>query len=187
LGGVQVLVDGIPCPLLFVSASQINAIVPYSLDKAASAIVVVRYQGVDSASVPVDSAPSASAVFTAASNGQGQASVLNQDQSQNTPANPADKGSIVSVFDTGEGQTNPSGIDGLIALPGLLPRPLLPVSAQVGGIDAEISYAGAAPGLVAGGFQINLKIPPNAPSGAVPIQIKVGEAVSQSGITVSIR
>jgi uncharacterized protein (TIGR03437 family) len=187
LGGVEVLINGVLTPLLYVSSSQINAIVPYGVDRAIGANVVVRFQGIDSAPAALKTVASAPAIFSQASNGLGSGSILNQDLSTNTPANPAVKGSIVAVFGSGEGQTTPPGLDGVVAVLPLLPKPLLSVSAQVGGIAAEVTYAGAAPGFAAGSLQINVRIPPNAPAGATSIQIKIGEVVSQSGLTVSIR
>jgi uncharacterized protein (TIGR03437 family) len=61
------------------------------------------------------------------------------------------------------------------------------VTAQVGGRDAEVLYAGAAPDLVAGVMQINVRIPADAPLGNVPVVIKVGTETSQSGATLTIR
>jgi uncharacterized protein (TIGR03437 family) len=70
----------------------------------------------------------------------------------------------------------------------LLPKPLLPVSVMIGGIPAtEITYTGSAPALTAGAFQVNVKIPDDVPWGQIPVVLKVGDAISQSGLTVSVR
>ena len=53
LGGVQVLVNGIPCPLIYVSSTQINAIAPYALYTKNTANIAVQYLGVLSDEVPV--------------------------------------------------------------------------------------------------------------------------------------
>jgi uncharacterized protein (TIGR03437 family) len=105
----------------------------------------------------------------------------------NSRSNAADKESVISMFATGAGQTNPLSIDGQVA--GIvLPGPLLPVSVQVGGSDARVLYAGAALGLIAGVIQVNCLIPPDAPPGlAVPITFNVGEARSQAGVTIAIK
>jgi uncharacterized protein (TIGR03437 family) len=47
LGGVQVLVDGIPAPLLMVSPRQINAQMPFEVYDATSVSVYVRTEGSD--------------------------------------------------------------------------------------------------------------------------------------------
>jgi uncharacterized protein (TIGR03437 family) len=91
------------------------------------------------------------------------------------------------IFATGEGATSPVGVDGkLAAVP--LPKPVLPVSVKIDGIDAEVAYAGGAPGLVAGVIQINARVPATVAAGnAVPIVIKIGTAESQAGVTLAIR
>jgi uncharacterized protein (TIGR03437 family) len=188
LAGVQVLVNGIPCPLLYVSATQINAIAPYALYTKNSARVAVRYLGVLSNEVPVSATASAAGIFAAAQNGVGPGAILNQDQSHNSATNPAPKGSIISLFAGGGGQTSPQGIDGLITSTTLLPQLLLPVSVTIGGVEAtDILYAGAAPLAPAGQIQVNVRIPASVTSGEQPVVLRIGDAISQSGLTVSVR
>jgi hypothetical protein len=69
IGGVQVLVNGVAAPLLYASATQINAVVPYDLARAQSASVVVQYLGVASNAWPMAVAGAAPGLF--AQNGQG--------------------------------------------------------------------------------------------------------------------
>jgi uncharacterized protein (TIGR03437 family) len=126
-------------------------------------------------------------IFAANSTGRGPGAILNQDNSVNTANNPATKGQAVVLFATGEGQTTPEGIDGKIIGTDLR-KSLLPVSVKVGGIDCRVEYQGSAPGLVAGVFQVNVRLPDSVPSGAaVPVSLQIGNAVSQDGITVAIR
>jgi uncharacterized protein (TIGR03437 family) len=69
-----------------------------------------------------------------------------------------------------------------------LKKPIGNVSATVGGIPAAVEYAGSAPGMAAGIAQINVRIPPDAPSGVeVPIVITIGSASSQSGVTLAVQ
>jgi uncharacterized protein (TIGR03437 family) len=108
------------------------------------------------------------------------------DHSVNSPSNPASRGSLVTMYATGGGQTTPPGIDDAIyTAAGFTPR--LPVGVQVGGVDAEVSYAGAAPAFVQGTIQVNVRIPMNAPTGEVPVVFTVGNVASQPGLTVSVR
>jgi uncharacterized protein (TIGR03437 family) len=101
-----------------------------------------------------------------------------RDGTVNTAANPLKVGDWVSLFATGEGQTTPGGVDGKLG--GSTPAtPLLPVVVTVGGIPAELQYAGIVPGKVAGLLQVNVKIPDGVqPGGYVPVVISVGEAGS---------
>ena len=125
------------------------------------------------------------AIFAADSSGKNQGAILNQDTSYNSTANPASRNSVIVLFTTGEGQTSPPGVDGLLAAD-VLPKPNQQVTAQIGGIPAEVIYAGAAPGLTAGVMQVNLRVPENAPSGNVPVVVSVGVTTSQQDITVAI-
>jgi uncharacterized protein (TIGR03437 family) len=92
----------------------------------------------------------------------------------------------VLLYGTGEGQTNPPGVNGRLALL-TFPRPVLPVGVTIGGITADVLYAGAAPEFVAGFFQMNVKVPEDAPSANLDVIVNVGNARSQSGLTVSVR
>jgi uncharacterized protein (TIGR03437 family) len=93
---------------------------------------------------------------------------------------------LIAFFVTGEGQTTPAGVDGSVTAS--LIQPVLPVLVSIGGITAtSFQYLGEAPGEVAGVLQINVTIPTSAPTGNVPLVVSVGTAVSQSGITVSVK
>jgi uncharacterized protein (TIGR03437 family) len=105
----------------------------------------------------------------------------------NSFKNPAAPGSIVSIFATGEGQTTPGGVDGRIATGANLPIPAAAVKVMMNGENAEVLYAGAAPGAVAGLLQVNVRIPADTPSGDIPVVVQVGGAQSQADITVAVQ
>ena len=68
------------------------------------------------------------------------------------------------------------------------PKPVLQVSATVGGIAATVDYLGAAPYFVAGVFQFNVKIPAGVtPGNAVPVVVKVGDAESPAVVTIAVK
>lgn len=91
------------------------------------------------------------------------------------------------LFGTGEGQTTPPGSDGALALATPVPKPVAEVSITIDGQPAEILYAGSAPGSVAGLFQVNVRIPASAGTGAVPVVLTVGSVHSQAGLTMQLR
>ena len=62
----------------------------------------------------------------------------------------------------------------------------LPVKATIGGVPAEVVYAGPAPGEVNGIMQVNLGVPTGL-TGAQPLVITVGGIASQSGVTVAVK
>jgi uncharacterized protein (TIGR03437 family) len=186
LADTQVFFDNFAAPMVYASNGQVSAIVPYELISGSVTLVKVVYQGVSSNVMPVRVIDSVPAIFVADSTGQG--AILNSiDNTPNSVQNGVLPGGFVSVYATGEGQTNPPGVDGLIAGPAL-PKPLLNVTAQVDGLPADVSYYGAAPELASGILQVNVKIPLGVRRGIpVPIQITVGAASSQAGVTVAIK
>jgi len=190
VAATRVLFDGVPAPMIYASATQSSAMVPYGLTGRAYTDVVVEYQGVESNPVAYTVTQAAPGIYSQNQTGTGPGAILNQDYSVNLPGRPAPKGSVVAVYMTGAGFTT-GAVDGAIATATGLLSPVLPVSATVGGIPVAPAYAGTSPGIVTGVMQVNLPIPPNAPSGpAVPIVITVGTgatAVStQAGITVAV-
>jgi uncharacterized protein (TIGR03437 family) len=185
LAGVQVFFDDTPAPLVYVSARQLSAVVPYSVAEKQQVRIELDYQGVRSNAITVAVVPAAPALFTADASGVGQGAILNQDFSLNSPENPARPGDVIVLYGTGEGQTDPPGTDGKLAGADL-PKPLLPVTARVGGRDAEVLYAGAAPGLLAGVLQMNVRIPEETPAGPAVVQIRIGNLESRAGVTVAV-
>jgi uncharacterized protein (TIGR03437 family) len=178
----------VPAPILYTSSGQVAAVVPYAVDGRPGTQVQVRNGSLASDSVAMPVTPVAPSIFSVDLSGTGPAAVINEDGlTVNSSKAPAARGSYISIYATGEGQTSPAGIDGRIAGGGSLPKPLREVQAWVDGKAAEVQYAGAAPGAVAGLFQVNVRIPLSAASGEVPIEIHVGAASTQAGMTVSVK
>jgi len=98
-------------------------------------------------------------------------------------------GANISLFGTGEGTTQPTGRNGRLALGALtqLPLPTHSVQVRIAGVDAVVTYAGAAPGLVAGVVQINARIPDGISIGPVPVEFLAEGIPSPKGATVSVK
>lgn len=187
LAGTRVLFDGFEAPILYTSPGQINLVAPYEIGDRQVAQVQVEFQGVRSAALAVSVVGASPGIFTTDSSGVGQGAILNQDSTVNSAQNPAARGSVVQVFATGEGQTTPPGVTGGVSS-GTLPSPVLGVTATINGQPAEVLYAGAAPNSISGLFQVNLRIPADAPARQdVLVTITVGGTGSQGGVTLAIR
>jgi len=186
-GSTQVMFDDVPAPILYASKDQVAAIVPYAIDGRTGTQVKVKNGTQISDPVPMPVTPAAPSIFSADLSGTGQGAILNQDFTINSENNPASRNSIVVVYATGEGQTDPGGVDGLLAAGPVYPKPKAEVQVSIGGRDAEVVYAGAAPSQVAGLMQVNVRIPAGTDSGNVPLVIRVGRVASQSGLTVAVR
>ena len=188
-GGTRVLFDGVPAPIIYASATQTSVMVPYSVYGHIGTSVVVEVGGVQSSPGGFFVTSAAPGIYTLNQQGTGQGAILNQDGiTVNGPATPEKRGNVIAIYMTGEGQTAPAGVDGAIIVgASALKQPVLPVTAYVGGIAADIAYAGSAPGLVSGIMQVNLTIPLGAPTGdSVQVLINVGTA-SANVVTVAVQ
>ena len=186
LAGVRVLFDGVPAPLIYVSSTQVSAIVPYAVAGKTTTQMQLEYQGFPSGALALEVAPTSPALFTLDASGAGPGAILNQNGTVNSATNPAARNSVIVLFCTGEGQTVPPGVDGLLARAPLT-RPVAVVSVQVGGLNGRVTYAGGAPGLPAGVLQVNVQLPAGVASGPVPVVLKVGVANSLPGVTVMLQ
>ncbi len=187
LSETQVLFDNVPGTILYTSQTQINAIVPYGVFGRLSTRMTIVYRGQVSAVLELRVADAAPGIFAVGGGTQG--AIVNQNNTINAANNPAPKNSVITVYVTGEGQTTPGGQDGRVtpADGSLLRRPLLPVSATIGGMAAVVEYAGGAPGLVTGVMQVNLRVPTASASGNLPVVVTVGTASSQTNVTVAVQ
>jgi hypothetical protein len=142
------------------------------------------YNGVASSAVAVAVVASAPALFSMG-DGTGQGAILNSNALVNSTSNPAAPGDEIVLFGTGEGLTNPPGVDGQIAV-SVYPKPVLPVSVTIGGVDAQIAYVGAAPTLVAGVMQVNVFVPSGL-QGTQPVVLKVGSNSGPASVTMALK
>jgi uncharacterized protein (TIGR03437 family) len=191
LNGLQVTFDGKAAPLLYTSANQTNLIVPYEVAGKTSTVMQAVYATaggtLQTTAWVLPIAASAPGIFTIDATGTGPGAVVNQDGSVNSAGNPAARGSVISIYATGEGQTVPAGVTGSVTLSN--PKaPVLPVTVAIGGIGATVQYAGSAPGEVAGVLQVNAVVPQGVgPSSAVPVTVSVGGTESQAGVTIAVK
>jgi uncharacterized protein (TIGR03437 family) len=165
LGGVRVLFNGIPGPVVFAYSNQVTAIVPFGIG-GESAAVQVEHSGASSAAVNVPVAPSAPGIFTVDGSGTGQIAAWNHDGSFNSSASPAAAGSSIMLLVTGAGQTTPAGVDGLVNMnPDSLAGLALPIRALIGGRSATVVSAGNGEGLVSAVINVNLVVPEGLSAG----------------------
>ncbi len=189
LAGVTVSFNGVAAPLLYVSSSQINAIVPYEMAGQVAANVVVTYTNSSSTVFQAKITDTAPAIFSLSQGGNGQGAILNQNFSVNGSSNPAQRGTVVQIFGTGEGQLVPGVPTGSLT-PGSppFPMPIAKVSATIGGVPAQIQYAGEAPGLVSGLIQVNAVVPSNIGTGPQTVVLTIGNNTNnQQIITVFVQ
>jgi uncharacterized protein (TIGR03437 family) len=188
VASVSVYFDDIPAPILWASRGQAAVLVPWTVSGRQTTLVSVGSTGRRSAPVPVPVQAAAPGLFTSAGSGQGQAAAFNQDGAPNSAATPADRGSVIVLYGTGEGMVSPLPAIGSVIGASELPRPVLPVTVEIGGVPATVEYAGAVAGAASGLFQVNVRVPADTAAGeAVPVRVSVGPHSSSTGVTVSIR
>jgi uncharacterized protein (TIGR03437 family) len=196
-GNTQILFDGVAAPVVYASDLQTSVMVPYEVAGRPTTSIVVVNQGVQSTPLVYSVRAAVPGIYTQNYSGTGPGAILNQDGvTVNGPGASAAKGSVVSVYMTGEGQTSPAGVTGAIA-PVNVPAPWkqtpLKAAATVGNVPAVVEYYGSAPGLVSGVMQVNVRIPSNAPTGPLPIVITLTDQTTglsystQAQVTVSVQ
>jgi uncharacterized protein (TIGR03437 family) len=196
LGGVQVLFNGVPAPLVYVQSQQVNALAPFELSGSATTTVTLKYNAAVFGPVilPVGLGPPG--LFRLQPGVSAQAAAVNQDGSLNGPLHPASPGSTVAIWGTGfaplsapcrSGAVNPSTAVSLAQG--------FAVAIDAGGSLSTVSYAGSAPTLLCGVVQINMKVPAEWVSGIYllrpwsVVSLQNGTATSESliGSTIFVK
>ena len=161
LNGVQALVNGVPAPLISVQAASIVCMTPFEVSGNTQVSVQVVQNGVAGAPVVVGVKPIAAYPDILA--------VLNPDGTINSQSYPAHPGDTVVVYATGFGGTKPTGQDGaLYRAP--FPVPVYPVTMYYDE-NVALTYAGPAPGIVEGIWQLNLAFSKDAQTGLSNIEL----------------
>lgn len=173
LGSVSVNINGVAAPLFFVSPTQINAQVPWSIQPGPATLTVTTPSGTSS-----------SASFTVAGAAPGIFAIVNQDNSPNTPSTPASAGSVITVYLTGIGAIDNPVDTGAAAPSSPLSNATARTTATINGVPATVQFIGLTPGSVALA-QANVVVPPGV-TGDVPLQVVVG-GVGSNNATVSVR
>jgi uncharacterized protein (TIGR03437 family) len=199
---VQITVGGTTTNAIIYLAyeNQVNAVVPSSTPTG-SGTVTVKVNGTASNAFPITVVQSSFATFAINSAGTGPGIVTDVDYSVFTPTHTAKPGDAVILWGTGlgpspdvanEGMTGPcpSGCD--------FTKSGYTVNVFVGGIQANVAYAGRAPGLTAldqvvftvpsnvgTGCYVTVAVQASAPGGAAVISNFTSMAIDSNGGTCS--
>lgn len=166
--GVSVTWNGVPSPLVFARADQLNVQVPYELSGSGEARLVVTVNGQAGSPVTLPVTPTRPVLFPGA---------WNSDGTVNSETNPAKPGDVIVLYATGQGITVPASQTGSRPKNGF-PEPAAATVVTIGGADAEILFRGQAPDTV-GLMQLNVRVPRDAGPGATRVILKVGERQSE--------
>jgi uncharacterized protein (TIGR03437 family) len=166
LAGVQVSINNEYVPVLYVQSRQINVVAPTNLTVGGSTGIEVTYNGQQLGPFVAAVTYATPGIFRLQVGQTAEAVAMNQDWTLNGPSNPAPRGSVVTVWTTGYGNTAPACVSGGLNDPQA--EPLSPgVNAMIYGSGPyPVAYAGSSPGLVCGIVQVNFQIPATAAPGA---------------------
>ena len=204
LSGVTVTFNGIAAPLKDVvhagGGDQINAQVPWEVlsvgSNSGTAQVIVSRNGVPSAPLPVTVGSAAPGIFTFPG-GVGQAVAYgNSDGAIAAPvssglpfaSHPAKIGdpTTLVILATGVGPVSPPVKTGSGANDGQLHQTITLPQVTVGGVPAQVVFAGMTPQFV-GVYQLNIVIAAGTPTGnAVPLQITANGVTSRNDVTIAV-
>ena len=195
LANISVTFNGVPAPLQFVSATQINAQLPWDVLPAGiatgSADVVVTRNGVSSAAVMVQIGPSTPGIFSIPP-GAGYAIAINPDGSlaapagaiPGYPAHAAKIGDALIVLATGLGVVDSRITNGAASSDKLRQVVNVP-GVFIGGQAAQLAFAGLSPQFP-GVNQLNVTVPDVTAGDALPIQLDVAGTRTTDQVTMAV-
>jgi uncharacterized protein (TIGR03437 family) len=185
LGGTSVLINGSAVPIEYSSSFEVRVQAPFGLAAGSTATLQVNASSLSSSAVALTVASSVPGLYTRTGTGSGPVTATNQDGSANSSLHPAPKGSIIVFYASGLGAVAPPLAEG--AVPPNSPLSLSPgVTATIGGASAPVQFAGLAPGFP-GVYQLNVQIPPGAPSGTQELIVFSNGSSSQRAATVEVQ
>jgi uncharacterized protein (TIGR03118 family) len=185
LANVTVTINGVQAPILYTSGSITSVIVPNFFVPSSTATVVVQTPGQTTKAFQVAMAQTSPGLFALNAAGAGPLVAMNQDGSLNSSTNAAVAGSIVTLYATGTGLTNPAGVTGAIQTEAL--SPFAKTSVKIGGQPAAVVWAGTPAGFVSGLTVIQATVPSGLAAGDVPVVLMSGSAATTQDVTISVK
>jgi uncharacterized protein (TIGR03437 family) len=174
LNGVTVLIDGKAAPIYFVSAGQINCLVPYNT-AGATATIQVQNGGANSNIVTVPVGVTSPGVYSLDQSGTGAGAIEHANGAVVSAANPAVAGETVVVYLTGMGAVTPTIADGTASTGKPLNQAVVP-TVYIADQLAAVLFSGLTPGFP-GLYQLNVTIPMSLSStGNFPLAIGTANA-----------
>ncbi len=190
LGGAQGVVGGLRLSLFYASDGQLNAILPFGLAPNVPHQLILRRGSAVSAPETVMIAEAQPGVFTRDQSGGGQGVVVAARADGSTffpePGTPASAGNVLVIYCTGLGAVNPPVRAGEAAPFDTLSPTVRNVAVTIGGVAADVAFAGVTPGF-AGLYQVNVTVPAGvAPGDDVPVVLTSANQVSRT-VTIAVR
>jgi len=176
LTGLSATVNGISAPIwgIYPSSSQVNLQIPYEAGSGPAVLALNNNGAVSYYNFQIAAAaPGLFGIWDATGN----------------PLTTVQQGQVVVAYITGDGDATPFVSTG--ATPAVttaiknLPKPRLPLSVSVGGLDVGPPLFYGIPSGFVGVTQINFTVPANAPLGPQPVVVTVG-GVQSNAVTLTV-
>jgi uncharacterized protein (TIGR03437 family) len=190
LGNASTALAGAALPLDYVDNGQINAQIPCGLNANTQLDLQVVHGDAHSPTEQVVVSDSQPALFTVNQQGVGQGAIFwTTPDGYHVPAdanNPVSAGNVVEIYCTGLGSVNPPVPEGTASPTPAATTTQTPI-VTIGGLPAQVTFAGLTPGSV-GLYQVNAVVPPGVlPGSAVPVVVTVDPQASQAGVTIAVK
>ncbi len=191
--GTTLKLNGVAAPLYYVSPTQINFQVPRELAGVSQAALTLEVNGVTGSASTLSLAPVSPGLFGTNQQGGGQGAILIANSSvlaapagTTASSRPAKRGEYISIFCSGLGAVSNPPADGAPASTTTLSSTSSNPSVSIGGVPAQVSFSGLAPGFV-GLYQVNVQVPANAPAGdSVAVVLNIA-GVASNAVTISVQ
>ena len=168
LGASTVFAGGEELPILYVSGSQINVVIPYDLMPTTQYQLLVQRGSAISVPVPISVLAAQPAILSTNGSGSGQGQIYRISGTNSMLADsqsPASAGDALVIYCVGLGNVSPSVPAGSGApLSGPVSNTAASVSVTIGGQPAQVLFAGLTPGFP-GLYQVNAVVPSGVAAG----------------------
>src|SRR5262245_47483071 len=181
LGDSCLTINGVPVPVIFVSSTQINGQIPFSVD--GNGTMLLRTPGGTSDNYYFTIYPAAPRVFRTGTAGPetGLPNIIRATNNEVvTLSNPIHPKDSITIYATGLGITSPAVDSGLPAPADPLPAAVIPPVVTLGGAALSVDYAGLVPGEI-GIYRIDATVP-----GIVPQGMDIPLTITQGGSTTTL-
>ena len=181
LGHTRLLLGNQPLPLLYVSPTQVNGLIPQNLALDTAQQLYVQRDNALSVPLPLTVTDLQPGIFTLSQTGQGQGAILVSGTGlvagpAGPASRPAHRGEYLELYCTGlgpvqggAGEAPPGDGQPAPASGNPLYTTVAAATVTIGGVPATVEFAGLAPGSVSL-YQVNVRVPDGAPAGdAVPV------------------
>jgi uncharacterized protein (TIGR03437 family) len=192
LAGVQVRVGSLNAYVEYVSAGQVNILLPASLSETIANIELTTPDGGYSSSLQIGSV--APGLFTYSLHGKNYAAavfggttgaiyVAAPGAISGESSRPAQAGDAIALYGTGMGPTNPQWPDGKVLDQAYSAADLSAFRMDIGGIQSTVTYAGM---IEAGLFQVNIVLPGGLKPGDQTVVLSVHGFASQPNVFLTV-